>query len=304
MRAISNLEASLRRGWSFTTPRTLSNTFNVASGSSVLVSHIVDTVVRLTHSKSPIQRIPGDPWLWNGYLGDITKARKLLGFRAQLEIDSGLQSLVDEYLRRTEDFLDQKIVSMCGNVSSTLALNQQLEKLDGCNVHIEFDVQGEYMNLLAPLNGSGGPWNLAQDMAHPTKEFIPVMLSVSTQSGKYLVQIRSIWGDLLLGVETALQPPEGQHRESSDYRRVDVEGLDETHVSSKYITDWEVRVKPDGTAARLVIPGTETHLVPPSVLGGRFALSSIAFKDSWPIRISPLCCPAPAPWPFSNDDRE
>ena len=53
------------------------------------------------------------------------------------------------------------------------------------------------------------------------------------------------------------------------------------------------------------LPGTNRQLFP-TFVGGNFTITESNLGESerpGPFRITPLCCPSPAPWPFVADDR-
>lgn len=303
--ATSYLQKSLH-GWSFQlhTPRTFLDAFNVAKGESVPVIKVVDTVVRLTRSKSPLQYISGDARFPNVYKGSTTKARDVLGFSAKVDIDSGLLALVKVYLQRTHDFLTNRLATTCGKSASSLAVNAQLQKLNGCSVHVEVDVQGEFASVLPRVIDGQRHWLATREISSPGLSTIPLITSVSRDGSKTLVRMHAdAEGSPYLGVKRARRPPKKHPKVAPTNRQVTLESASENGIaSSGLIVDWELEVNPEQSAIRLVVPGTSTHLVGPTYLGGNFSIIPID-SSVWPFRMTPLCCPAPAPWPFASEDR-
>src|SRR3984885_15625027 len=120
--------------------------FNIASGHMVSVSRLVDNVISLTQSKSPIRTIPADAHFSNTPLADVRKALRQLDFRASVDIEKGLGMTLRMYMQRFEQYFSRPIAHTCGTPSPNV-LDKQLEKLDGCTAHIHINYQGQLKSL-------------------------------------------------------------------------------------------------------------------------------------------------------------
>ena len=149
--------------------------FNAASGESAKASSGISILVYLTHSQSPIQIIGGDTRFPNVYKGSTVKANTVLGLKAKVAMREGLRKFVTAYRRRTSAFLEESIKSSCGprtgltatvnageerpsmQVVSRFAVNsQQLDKLNGCSVHVVMNIDGE-LATLGPIRNPAVP---------------------------------------------------------------------------------------------------------------------------------------------------
>ncbi|WVR09270.1 hypothetical protein IAU60_006335 [Kwoniella sp. DSM 27419] len=111
--------------------------FNVARGASSPAMGLVQKVLTLTNSSSPLQVIPGDDRYPDRYVGSTTRARDVLGFESRIDQDQGLVRLVSAYLGDTIDYLDAKISTDCaGRPAYT---THDLVKLDGCTGTVGYD---------------------------------------------------------------------------------------------------------------------------------------------------------------------
>ena len=278
---------------SFFASRTSFQTFDIASGNFISVEKILNSLVTLTRSKSPIRRIPRGGHVPSSQRGSIEKAWKTLGFRASIRIDAGLLELVKAYLRRTEAFLHQRIKGTCGDASPSVPINAHLEKLEECLVHTQVKVQGEFRPLMPPYDGEGGTWSTTNAMESP-ETIIYKPEGQSEESHRF--RIRARHDDLWFGLIRADPGPVYLPNITSD---------DIFHMDPKPLVEWDFELQPhDRTAIRLVVPGTDLHLMPSTYAGGNFSLVSKEINNEWPFRISPICCKAPGPWPFFRDDRE
>lgn len=252
----------------------------------------MDTLVSLTRSKSPIRYIPGDARFPNVYRGNTEKAQRVLGYTPAVTIEEGLLRYVKAYLRRTRDFLNGRVEETCGEASPSLVVNAQIEKLDGCYVHIEVDVLGQFA-ALKPPGGDESAWSITSEVS-----LYFLHAAVTRQSG-HVPHIRLHTSD---NDHTFL----GLFKDDFRPGPVTLSKLTAAIVDSgaAVITEWELEVNAEQSAVRLVVPGTDYFLMSPTTVGGRFSLVSKAARDVWPFRITPTCCPSPAPWPFVLDDRK
>ncbi|EJT98904.1 hypothetical protein DACRYDRAFT_110241 [Dacryopinax primogenitus] len=260
-------------------PRTALEAFNVANGKNERAPELVDKLLHLARSKSPIQRLRGDNRFPDEYVGSTVKAQQVLGFRAQVSIDEGLLRLVRLYLQRTQRFLSQKIGEQCFAHSPDLEINTHLEKLDDCMVHVTADVQNR-LGVLTPDNQ-----RLEIRNAYPAA---PFWSSIKQEDGKFMIRLRDWhYPFMYLGLRPDTHEPGTVHN-----------GVADDGDSSVW---WEVEVDPAQAAIKLLLPGSGLQLTPPNMFNGNFSWSA-ASSPIFPFRITPLCCPSPAPWPFAAED--
>ncbi|MBW2225372.1 MAG: NAD(P)-dependent oxidoreductase, partial [Deltaproteobacteria bacterium] len=75
--------------------------FNIGNPrSTVTIYQLAQLIVRLTESKSPIEFVEWDFADVELRIPDVKKAEKLLGFRAQVELEQGLLSTIEWYRRK------------------------------------------------------------------------------------------------------------------------------------------------------------------------------------------------------------
>jgi len=298
--------------------------FNVASGESAKASDVISTLVNLTHSQSPIQTIPGDARFPNVYRGSTVKANTILEFKAKVGVREGLGRFVTAYMRRTSTFLEERIKSSCGprtgsRITSTTPIKpgefsknvpldkEHLNKLNGCFVHVLMNINGEFATLGPPPSAASPTWTAQTDM--PPLQYITSVATSLSPDGKettfiriededhYVVALRNF--SSVVG-PTALERVAGQDIENSKHPS--------RPVAQQLSGDWETRPDAESSTVRLFIPGTKRQLFP-TFIGGNFMIveSDAAMggqlSGPGPFRITPICCPAPAPWPFVADDR-
>lgn len=297
--------------------RTSFEAFNVASGQSAKASSVISNLVHLTHSLSPIQTIPGDARFPNVYRGSTVKASSVLGFKAKVGVREGLSKFVTAYMRRTGAFLEARIRSSCGprtgptsateitpgetlnDVSPRFAVNnKQLDKLDGCLVHVVMNMDGELATLGPPPESSSSTWTAMKNM--PPFEFHTSTSRSHSHDGNESVLIRIQDHDhYVVGL-----------RDPSILGPVVLERMSEWEAKKmsrqkELVADWEMRADTETSTLRLFVPGTKRQLFP-TFIGGNFTIvesNTVAGDGPGPFRITPLCCPSPAPWPFVADDR-
>ncbi|KZO99764.1 glycosyltransferase family 47 protein [Calocera viscosa TUFC12733] len=278
--AIRRLSSSVS-GNRFTTPRTSLDQFNVANGKNVPAQQLVDKLLQLARSKSPIQRLKGDNRFPDSYTGSTVKAEQVLGYRAQVSIDEGLLRLVRLYLHRTQRFLTKKIGSQCYDKAPELAINTQIEKLHDCMVHVTANIGGR-LATVTPDN-----------QRFVVKDSFPAAPFASSiqrgPSGKYLLRLRDWhWPFMFLGLKTENFNQPGSIND----------GIADDQEAEVW---WEMEVSPEQAAIKLILPGSDYQLSPPNFFSGNFSWEPRT-ADIYPFKITPICCPSPAPWPFADED--
>ncbi|KAF8307625.1 hypothetical protein DL93DRAFT_2171636 [Clavulina sp. PMI_390] len=340
MLAISHLTASLqpRSRWSFSSfsssPTFSFEAYNIASGFSAKIPFLVDTIVGLTRSESPVRYITADNRYPNVYRGDTTKARKTLGFKAIISVQEGLKLFVKARLRHMSSFLSRTIEETCpsanaDSLSTKHELTLNISKLDGCSVHVDLDIQGEFVGLEPPDYGTSDHW-VATPLHWPDQQdpwgastlVVSISQSTSTTEEDPKDQRKSPWLIRLRGSEhetrNYAEPSYLGIWENSDdspilpgpikLGKILHSNLTDTSTGRRPLVDWELHVNPDPSESsiRLVLPGTNPplQLMSPTFVGGNFSLGSVDSKSAniWNVKLSPICCPSPAPWPFVRDD--
>jgi len=310
--------------------RTSFEAFNVASGESAKATSVVSTILRLTRSQSPLQTITGDTRFPNVYKGSTVKASAVLGFKAKVGVKEGLGRFVKAYMRRTSTFLEEKIKNSCGprtittveapfepeeilsmnNVPPQFVVNnQQLDKLNGCSVHIVMNIDGELTTLGPSPEPHNNAWTATRDM--PPFQFYTSTSRHSSRDGRsnVLIRIRD-QHNYYVGLQdplpsigpVAIERIAGDEVEDGDVK-VPLGGH-----ALRLTVDWEMRADAESSTIRLFVPGTNRQLVP-TFIGGNFTIveSNTVVGEQHggvgPFRVTPLCCSSPAPWPFVADDR-
>ncbi|KAG9049636.1 hypothetical protein FS837_009726 [Tulasnella sp. UAMH 9824] len=277
-----------RTEWSFKSPSTFFDAFNVASGSSAPVDDLIDKIVRYTRSKSPIQYIHGDARFPNVYRGSTDKAWTKLGFRAAVSVEEGVLRLVKLYLQRTERVLQKKIDAECGPSAPNLRDNADLPKLNNCQAHVDMDVQGELTILGSPDDVNDNRWHAGTTLPpYPVRTFVKY-----DASGRPLLAVREKDQDYFFGIRHSPTPKEGP---------IKVERIWRNDIAAGDYVDWEMEVNAEEGTMKLILPGFPLQLKPPASPGGNFYLVPSEL-EIWPFRVTPICCPAPPPWPFFRDD--
>ena len=197
------------------------------------------------------------------------------------------------YLRHFEGYFARRIAASCGTPSPTRSLNAQLEKLDGCVARIHMDDQGRLVSLSAPLTEDEPYWRVNDEILG-SGVHIKASPRINAE-GKPTFQIRGYRDGLYLGVKNPSNGP------------VSIGPIPEIALQfdPSIHADWEIEADPDANVVKLLLAGTKFQLAGPTPAGGRgLHLIPSTESHSWPFRISPVCCPAPGPWPFTADDRE
>ncbi|KAG8897277.1 hypothetical protein FRC00_004598, partial [Tulasnella sp. 408] len=258
-----------------------------ASGSAP-VDDLIDKIVRYTRSKSPIQYIHGDDRFPNVYRGSTDKAWTKLGFRAAVSVEEGVLRLVKLYLQRTERVLQKKIDAECGASAQNLQDNADLHKLNNCQAHVDMDVQGELTILGSPDDVNDNRWHAGTTLPpYPVRTFVKY-----DANGRPLLAVKEKDQDYFFGIRHSPTPREGT---------VKVERIWRNDIAAGDYVDWEMEVNAEEGTMKLILPGFPLQLKPPASPGGNFYLVPSEL-EIWPFRVTPICCPAPPPWPFFRDD--
>ncbi|KAG8844514.1 hypothetical protein FRB96_003016 [Tulasnella sp. 330] len=284
--------------WAVLASRTYFNILDVAAGKDdVPVTYLVDRILRLTRSKSPIRYIPrssSDILVSNvpEYEGTKGSAPRLTELKDTVSIDDGLLRLTRSYLERTEQSLADQIHSTCSQPARSIT-DTDLLKLDDCSVHITVEVQGQSELL---RNKDLGAFMVNQDIPpRPMRTFakrresdgktVFRILGYAADSGK-----NSRW----LGVTLPITNGGVFEGEMPGVLMKDV-------GASNTLVDWELAVNPEQGTVHLLLAGTEYQLRGPVMPRGMITLVSREM-DIWPFRITPVCCKATTPWPFADED--
>ncbi|WP_226479960.1 NAD-dependent epimerase/dehydratase family protein [Natrinema amylolyticum] len=70
--------------------------FNVATGESVTINELAEAIRELTGSDSPIEHVEGRPGDIRHSRADVSRAERMLGFDAEIDLEEGLQTLVNQ----------------------------------------------------------------------------------------------------------------------------------------------------------------------------------------------------------------
>ncbi|KAG9005282.1 hypothetical protein FRB93_009836 [Tulasnella sp. JGI-2019a] len=272
----------------FGTPATYYETFDVSSGSEVSFTDVIDKAVRFSRSKSPIQYIPQKDTV----VSNVAKAPRLPGFETTVPIDEGLLRLTQDYLRRQEKALADELQSRCSQPPRPVS-NDDLMKLNDCTVHILIDIEGSLEVLT----------NKDQGAFMYKNKFPPDLLKTYVRrresDGKVLIRILGNAKDSgrdsrWLAVQMPLKNG-GVFVEEMPGPQA------KWPVGNDTLVDWEVETNVEQGTVRLLLADTPYQLRGPAMGGGGFRLVS-RDEDIWPFRITPVCCKAPLPWPFYEDD--
>lgn len=68
--------------------------FNVATGESVTIATLAETIRELTGADSPIEHVDARPGDIRHSRADVSKAERLLGFSAEIDLEEGLRTLL------------------------------------------------------------------------------------------------------------------------------------------------------------------------------------------------------------------
>ncbi|KAG8868247.1 hypothetical protein FRB98_003716, partial [Tulasnella sp. 332] len=211
------------------------------------------------------------------------KARRELGFQAAVPLKEGLLRLTRLHLQRSERGLTGELEDR-GCASPRLHVNvTDLLKLNNCEAHVTVDVQGQ----LAVLTAKDKEMWMAVDKLPPALNRI----YVKEVDGKAILSVQDPDQGFWLGVDTSNHGlgPVGLHKIGRD------------DIAAEASSEWEMEVNQELGTVRLIPLSSPYQLKAPVLLEDSFSLASRE-EDIWPFRVTPVCCAAPAPWPFSEDD--
>ena len=182
-------------------------------------------------------------------------------------------------------------------IVSRFAVNsRQLDKLNGSSVHVVMNIDGELATLGPNPESSGTMWTAMRDMP-PFQFYTSTSRSPRSHDGR----------DVLIRIRDQDRYFVGLRDPSPVVGPVALERIANHDVESdnKVIVDWELHADAESSTVRLFVPGTNRQLFP-TFIGGNFTIAESNLGEGerpGPFRITPLCCPSPAPWPFVADDR-
>ncbi|HYY48080.1 MAG TPA: NAD-dependent epimerase/dehydratase family protein [Thermoplasmata archaeon] len=84
-------------------PEVIGEAFHFVTGRGVSVSELARMIVKLTDSSSRIRRGSSNGFEVRRFVGDPSKARRMLGFQSQVRLEEGLKVLRDRKLKATVD---------------------------------------------------------------------------------------------------------------------------------------------------------------------------------------------------------
>ncbi|KZO90886.1 glycosyltransferase family 47 protein [Calocera viscosa TUFC12733] len=216
--------------------------YDISSGIAMSMRKVVDHLLCLTKSHSPVQQLRPNGCYPPSYMGSTQKAADDLGFRAQVGLKEGLLQTVEAYMQRNLRALEGKIFSDCLDPPH-LEVNTELEKLDDCQVHLDIDVSGR----LAALRPQAGRLVVSDDLPPA-----PLRARVKQDGGRWLVLLNDwhkpgkLFGpasELVRGVRTI----------PNNLASADAEG-----------GWWELELSPSLSSLKLLLPGTSIQLTPPN----------------------------------------
>lgn len=282
-----------RNSWSISNSRTSLDIFDLVSDSSATVEELVDKVVRLTRSKSPLRYLPNDnlfPDTNHGRNKNVLK--ELSSWWRPTPVDEGLLRLVRDYLQEMEWSLKKRYDSTCGAASPSLTYNAEIEKLNDCYSSVAVDMAGELAIIQLGDKDGNRYWETSPEM--PLRSRIRTFVKMR-EDGKPILSLRDLDSDRWLGLDATTVTEPGL---------VSLAVLSNEDRSAGKLSEWEMDVNKEDSTVRLVLAETQYQLAGPPTLAGNYSLISKDL-DIYPFRIIPICCEhAQAPWPFFADDRE
>ncbi|KAJ7230586.1 exostosin family-domain-containing protein [Mycena pura] len=251
------------------------------TGSKATVRQLLDKVLVLTRSKSPIQTLPQDNRFSMHYLEDSVTL--LPEYTAKIRLDSGLIRLVGLYLKESVAYLEQKVQGCASDSPPHVVANRDLLKLHGCTANLLMAVEGQVYSLAFDRNpkrqddmGPGTPDDYGSIWV-VSELIIPDLLKVHIDSrdGNFFVQLQAV---------------------RFVFDHVELEDIG----SDRAIFEWEIIInEPDG-AFKLVLPDSGYQVFPPRRFDGWFSWIDVE-ADVYSFRLIPICCPSP-PLPFYEQD--
>jgi nucleoside-diphosphate-sugar epimerase len=240
--------------------------YNIGTGTSASAMEIIQKVLALTNSSSPLQIIPGDSRFPDHYIGTTSKATTDLGFTAQVGVDEGLVRLVSAFYRDTLSFVDRQLSTSCS--PRPAYSTRDLARLDGCTGTVG-------------VNGPGGMEYLSTATNDNNLRTWKWLDTDEVQLWKFNVEAK--------GSDHAVI----SFTQESGREKVEFQATREGHLFGVQ-SRFEARVNSISGHVSLSFEGSETELVPDHMLD-----QSLDVR----YRLTPFCCPGkPSPWPFYEED--
>ncbi|KAK7031516.1 glycosyltransferase family 47 protein [Favolaschia claudopus] len=280
--------------------------FDVRGFGSIGVQQLVDKILVLTRSKSPVESLPQDPRFSSHYA--TSSVVSLPGYTPKISLDAGLFRLVNLYLKRSASYLKKRLDDECVSQDQPhILLGKDIRKLDGCVANLLIDIDGQTWSLSFDRNpkhleapddmGPGTPedygpiWVISERIIPD-----PVKLSIQSRNGKLFLRISAIrtYAGHVLGVYSSSHP---EFTRGFMFDHIELE-----HVGHDVaLVDWEMIVNERDGTFKLVFPDSGFQVSSPTRFDGWFTWVPVE-EDIYPFRLSPTCCPAPPPWPFYEQD--
>lgn len=238
--------------------------YNIGTGSSAPAMGIIQKVLALTNSSSPLQIIPGDNRFPDHYIGSTTKAAEQLGFKAQVSVEEGLIRLVASYYQQTLSYIAKKTEETCP--PPPMYSVEDLKALDGCSGSIGVDGPNgiEYLTL-----DTGDHKTLKWEDLDEVQAWT---FNVQKSTANHVVYRFTQTVDKQ---DVVFQSPEGRH----------IFG-----AQSDFIAQIDSRTG----YVKLSFAESRNPFVPQHMLDDTKVAQ---------FRLTPFCCPGkPAPWPFFKTD--
>ncbi|KAJ7493303.1 hypothetical protein B0H11DRAFT_1858695 [Mycena galericulata] len=303
--AATRLERKVQSNSPETAPATL-EIYDIAGSGPLVLRRLVDKVVFLTRSKSPIQTLQQDDRFPVHYVESPDTMTILPGYAPKIFVDDGLIRLVRLYLERSAAHLKRKAERECAQESPPpyALANADLLKLDGCTANLLMDIDSTIWSLAFDFNPKRP--EAPDDMGSEVEGFIwiiseniipdPVKISIESREGRFFVQIYAnrTYAAHRLGVFSPSLPEftKGFMFDHVEPRKVG---------SNMAVAEWEMIVNQRNGTFKLVLPDSGYQVSPPTIYDGWFSWVPVE-QDIYPFRLSPICCPAPPPWPFYEQD--
>jgi nucleoside-diphosphate-sugar epimerase len=240
--------------------------YNIGTGTSASAMDIIQKVLALTNSSSPLQIIPGDARFPDHYIGTTSKSATELGFTAQVGVDDGLVRLVSAFYQDTLSFINRQASSSCSPKPAYSA--HDLAKLDGCTGTVGVDGKEGMEYLSTETNDN----NLRTWKWLDTDEVQMWKFKVKDATSDHAI------------VSFTQEHSGGE---------IEFQATQEGHLFGAQ-SRFEVRVDSISGYISLAFQGSDTSLVPEHLVDH---VKSVRY------RLTPFCCPGkPAPWPFYEED--
>ncbi|KAJ7780326.1 hypothetical protein DFH07DRAFT_470062 [Mycena maculata] len=280
--------------------------YDISGSGPVVLRHLVDKVLFLTRSKSPVQSLQQDERFPVHY---VDSPDILPGYASKISLDDGLIRLVRMYLEQSVAYLKRKGENECIPESQLHVIaNADLLKLNGCTANLLIDIDSEIASLAFDRNptrpeaphdmGPGTPddygimWIVQSENIIPD----PVNVTIESRDGRFFVQINAVrtYASHLLGVYSPSLPEFTPGFMFDHIEPIDV-------GSDRAVAEWEMIVNEADGTFKLVLPDSGFQVSPPTLSEGWFTWIPVD-RDMYPFRLIPICCPASPPWPFYEQD--